>query len=94
MGNGTVIRPHELQRMSAGSAVRHSEFNAYGEEAVHLLQIWIQPSTQGIGPGDEQRVFPLAGKRNRMRLIASPGGDLCSVHIEQNVRIFAAVLDA
>jgi hypothetical protein len=75
MGNSSVIRPGEVQRMSAGTGVTHSEFNPSAEESVHLLQIWITPERAGGAPGYEQREFAEEERRGRLRLIASPGGD-------------------
>src|SRR3954470_20802203 len=74
MGNGSVIRPGDVQRMSAGTGVRHSEFNASRDDPVHLLQIWIEPDVTGIEPGYEEKHFDAAAKRGRLRLIASPDG--------------------
>jgi hypothetical protein len=74
MGNGSVIRPGNVQRMSAGSGVRHSEFNHSQEDTVHLLQIWIEPNVRGIEPGYEEKHFDVAEKRGGLRLIASPEG--------------------
>ena len=93
MGNGTVIRPGEVQRMSAGMGVRHSEANPSKEESVHLLQIWILPKEAGIEPGYEQKNFTETEKRERLRLVASPDGRDGSVTIHQDARIFASLLD-
>ncbi len=93
MGNGTVIRPGEVQRMSAGSGVRHSEFNASASEEVHLLQIWIVPARGGIAPGYEQKFFDAAEKLGRLRLVASPDGSDGSVTIHQDAKLYAALLD-
>lgn len=93
MGNGSVIRPGEVQRMSAGTGVTHSEFNASPNEWVHLLQIWILPNQQGIEPSYEQTLFPMEERRNRLRLIASPDGREGSVTIHQDVAVYASVLD-
>ncbi len=92
MGNTAVIRPGEVQRMSAGTGVTHSEFNASDREAVHFLQIWIRPHTAGIAPGYEQMAFPAAEKRGRLRLVASPDGEAGSVTLYQDVRLYAALL--
>lgn len=94
MGNGSVIKPGDVQRMSAGRGVRHSEFNASPTEPVHFLQIWIVPERTGLPSGYEQRFFGDADKRGRLRLIASSDGREGSVTIRQDVRIFASVLDA
>src|SRR5215813_6354021 len=72
MGNGSTIRPGDVQRMSAGTGVRHSEFNPSHSEQVHFLQIWIQPDAQSIAPSYEEKRFSLEEKRGRMRIIASP----------------------
>lgn len=93
MGNGSVIRPGNVQRMSAGSGVRHSEFNASKTEPVHLLQIWIEPDVTGIKPGYEEKHFTDDEKRGQLRLIASPGGRDGSVTIHQDARMYAALLD-
>ncbi len=93
MGNGSVIRPGDVQRMSAGSGVRHSEFNASQSEPVHLLQIWIEPNVSGIEPGYEEKHFTDDEKRGRLRLIASPNGSDGSVKIHQDARVYAALLD-
>ena len=88
-GGGSVIRPGEVQRMSAGSGVVHSEFNASSGEPVHFLQVWIVPATRGIAPGYEQMAFPAAGP---VRLIASPDGVAGSLRIHQDVRVHAGTL--
>jgi redox-sensitive bicupin YhaK (pirin superfamily) len=93
MGNGSEIRPGDVQRMSAGSGVRHSEFNASSEETVHFLQIWIQPDVQGIPPSYEEKHFPDEEKRGRLRLIASPNGAAGSVSIHQDVHLYAGLFD-
>src|SRR5881628_889592 len=74
LGTGSVIRPGEVQRMTAGTGVRHSEYNASKTDPVHLLQIWIEPARTGLPPGYEQKTFPDAAKRGRLRLIASSDG--------------------
>ncbi len=94
MGNGSAIRPGEVQRMSAGTGVRHSEKNHSPDQPVHLLQIWLLPSEVGIAPGYEQKMFSDEEKRGRLRLVASPGGEDGSVTIHQDARIYAAVLEA
>ncbi len=88
LGNGSVIRPGEIQRMSAGTGIVHSEFNPSRTEPTHLLQIWIRPRVRGLAPSYEQKVVELA--RPGWRLIASPDGRLGSVTIQQNVEVFAA----
>ncbi len=93
MGNGSVIRPGDVQRMSAGKGVRHSEFNASQSAPVHLLQIWIEPNVTGIDPGYEEKHFSDDEKRGRLRLIASPDGRDGSVKIHQNAQVYAALLD-
>jgi redox-sensitive bicupin YhaK (pirin superfamily) len=93
MGNGSIIRPGDVQRMSAGTGVRHSEFNPSPEELVHLLQIWIEPAVTGIAPGYEEKHFDAASKRGRLRLIASSDGRDGSVIIHQDAAVYAALLD-
>ena len=93
MGNGSVIRPGDVQRMSAGTGVRHSEFNPSREERVHLLQIWIEPRITGVRPGYEEKQFGTADKTGRLRLIASPDGREGSVTIHQDAYVHASVLD-
>src|SRR5678816_1625279 len=83
MGNGSVIRPGDVQRMSAGSGVTHSEFNASDRDPVHFLQIWIEPNVRGVKPSYEERRFEPASKRGQLRLIASPDGREGSVTIHQ-----------
>ena len=92
-GGGGVIRPGDVQRMSAGSGVVHSEYNASREEPVHFLQIWIVPDTRGIAPRYEQKAFPLEDRRGRFRLLASKGGREGSVDIHQDANVFGALLD-
>ena len=94
MGNGSVIRRGDVQRMSAGSGVLHSEFNPSAAAPVHFLQIWVQPSTTGGEPGYEQLHYADEEKRGRLRLIASPAGEEGSVSIRQDARIYAVLLDA
>lgn len=93
LGTGSTIRPGDVQRMSAGSGVRHSEFNASQTELVHFLQIWIQPAAHGIEPGYEQKHFAPAEKRGRLRLIASPDAAEGSVSIHQDARVYAGLFD-
>ncbi len=93
MGNGSIIKPGEVQRMSAGTGVTHSEYNTSKKEPVHLLQIWILPSRGGLPTGYEQKYFSDAEKRGRLRLVASPDGADGSVRIQQNARMFASLLE-
>ncbi len=93
MGNGSVIRPGNVQRMSAGSGVRHSEFNHSQEDTVHLLQIWIEPNRQGVEPGYEEKHFDAAEKRGRLRLIANPEGKDGAVQIYQDANVYAGLFD-
>ena len=92
MGNGSVIRPGEVQRMSAGTGVTHSERNPSGEAPVHFLQIWILPEEQGIRPGYEQRAFPEAERRGRLRLLASRDGRDGSITIHQDAALLGTLL--
>jgi len=89
IGTGSVIRPGDVQRMSAGSGVRHSEFNASKIEVVHFLQIWILPDKEGIAPGYEQKHFSNVEKQGRLRLIASPDAQDGSVTIHADARVYA-----
>ncbi len=93
MGNGSVMRPGDVQRMSAGTGVTHSEFNHSPDDPVRLLQIWILPDRKGHQPGYEQKHFADEDKRGRLRLIASHGGDDGSVSLNQDARIFAGLFD-
>jgi len=88
MGNGSVIRPGDVQRMTAGTGVTHSEFNASKTEAVHLLQIWILPARQGLAPGYEQKTFPSTETAGRLRLVASHDGRQGSVTVHQDVHVY------
>lgn len=92
MGNGSIIRPGDVQRMTAGTGVRHSEKNASREESVHLLQIWILPDTVGLEPGYEQKAFGEDERRGQLRLIASNDGRDGSVTVNQDVSLFASIL--
>ncbi|HEX9778393.1 MAG TPA: pirin family protein [Geopsychrobacteraceae bacterium] len=94
MGNGSVIVPGEVQRVSAGTGITHSEFNHSRSELVHLLQIWILPDKEGVKPGYEQRFYPDEEKRGKWRLIASADGRDNSVTIHQDVYLYAALLDS
>lgn len=93
MDNGSVIRPGNVQRMSAGRGVRHSEFNHSQTEPTHLLQIWIEPNVIGIEPGYEEKHFDASEKRGQLRLIASPDGAQGSVTIHQDARVYAGLFD-
>src|SRR5437588_4701506 len=93
MGNGSVIRPGDVQRMSAGTGVRHSEADPSTSDHVHLLQIWIMPNRLGSAPGYEQKFFADEEKRGRLRLIASPDGRDGSVTVQQDARLHAALLE-
>lgn len=93
MGNGASIVPGEVQRMSAGRGVTHSEYNHDREGVTHFLQIWIIPSSTGIAPGYEQKTFPDAEKRGRLRQVASPDGAEGSVTIHQDARMHAGLFD-
>src|SRR6267142_3530339 len=91
-GTSEIIRPGEMQRMTAGTGVSHSEFNPSGSEPVHFLQIWIQPEQEGLKPGYEQRAFPEAERRGKLRLVASRNGSDGSVTIHQDVKLYNALL--
>jgi len=94
MGNGSIIRPGDVQRMTAGTGVKHSEQNASLQQRVHLLQIWILPNTEGLEPGYEQKAFSEDERRGQLRLIASEDGREGSVLVHQDVSLFASVLPA
>ncbi|OON62863.1 quercetin 2,3-dioxygenase [Massilia sp. KIM] len=93
MGNGSVLRYGDVQRMSAGSGVVHSEYNHSKTEGVHFLQIWIEPNVQGGDPGYEEKHFDVASKTGRLRLIASPDGREGSVSLRQDAEIYATILN-
>ena len=93
MGTGSVIRPGDVQRMSAGSGVRHSEFNHAKDQTTHFLQIWIQPDVNGIPPSYEEKHFAAEDKRGRLRLIASADGADGSVLIHQDAKLYAGLFD-
>jgi hypothetical protein len=92
MGTSSVIRPGEVQRMSAGTGIRHSEYNHSQSEPAHFLQIWVLPDRDGLDPGYEQRAFPDDEKRNRLRLVASRDGRDGSVTVHQDLDLYAAIL--
>jgi len=93
IGNRSTIRPGDVQRMSAGTGVRHSEFNGSKTNKVHFLQIWIQPDVSEIPPGYEEKHFDDADKRGQLRLIASSNGEHGSVLIHQDVRVYSGLFD-
>jgi hypothetical protein len=92
LGTGSVIRPGDVQRMSAGSGITHSEFNASDKELVHFLQIWILPERAGIAPSYEQKHFAASERAGRLRLVGSNDGREGSVRIHQDVALYAGVL--
>jgi redox-sensitive bicupin YhaK (pirin superfamily) len=94
MGHGEVIRPGDLQHMTAGTGILHSEFNPSKTEPVHLLQIWIMPEQRGLTPGYSQTHFPAEQRRNRLQLLASHDGRDGSIRVRQDVSMYAATLDA
>src|SRR5262245_26878166 len=93
-GGGGVIRPGEVQHMTAGTGIRHSEANASSTEPVHFLQIWIEPTNYGRPPSYDQKPFPLAERTNRLRLVASPDAREGSLGLETDANVYATVLDA
>ena len=93
MGNGAIMTSGEVQRMTAGTGVTHSEFNPSSDEVVHFLQIWILPETEGLEPGYEQKNFSVNDKSNKLLLIASPTGRDGSIRVHQAVDVYASVLD-
>ncbi len=94
MGNGSIIRPGDVQRMSAGSGITHSEFNASNDSVVHFLQIWLLPTNRGIAPGYEQKSFALTDNENRLRIVASPDGSDGSVKIHSDANLYLGRLRA
>ena len=94
IGTGSIIRPGDVQRMSAGTGIQHSEFNASQTEPVHFLQIWILPEQKGIAPGYEQKTFTEEEKRGRLRLVGSRDGRDGSITIHQDVNLYAASLQS
>jgi quercetin 2,3-dioxygenase len=93
MGNGRAIPPGDVQRMSAGRGVMHSEYNHAPNDTTHFFQIWIQPNVRGIAPSYEQRTFPTAEKRGALRLVASPDGAQASVQLNADARLYAGLFD-
>ncbi|MCU0543852.1 MAG: pirin family protein [Oscillatoriaceae cyanobacterium Prado104] len=93
LGTGAVIKPGEVQRMSAGTGIQHSEFNHSQTDPVHLLQIWILPDTNGLTPSYEQKEFPLAERHGKLRLVAARDARDGAVKVHQDVDLYAAVLD-
>jgi redox-sensitive bicupin YhaK (pirin superfamily) len=94
LGNGTTIRPGEVQRMSAGTGITHSEYNPSPMQSVHFLQIWILPDRNGLPPSYEQRFFPAAEKQSRLRLVAAPDGCNGAITVHQDVRLYLSHLGA
>ena len=94
LGNGSVIRPGDVQRMSAGTGVRHSEYNASDTEPVHFLQIWLLPNRKGVAPGYDQLHFPLADRRGRLVLLVSPDGRDASLAAHQDALLYGTLLEA
>ncbi|ACK67527.1 Pirin domain protein [Rippkaea orientalis PCC 8801] len=92
VGNTSIIRPGDVQRMSAGTGIQHSEYNASKSEPVHLLQIWILPDTQGLNPSYEEKHFSTAEKQGKLKLIGSRNGRETSVTIHQDVDLYASIL--
>ncbi|WP_151633584.1 pirin family protein [Noviherbaspirillum aerium] len=93
MGNGSVLRYGDVQRMSAGTGVRHSEFNHSASDRVHFLQIWIEPNLRGIEPSYEEKHFDAESKQGKLRLIVSPDGRDGSVSVQQDASIYASILN-
>lgn len=93
LGHGAVIRPGEVQRMSAGTGILHSELNPSKTEPLHFLQIWLIPDRDGLAPSYEQKSFPIEERRGRLRLVAAPGGEDGAVTIHEDARLFVANLE-
>jgi quercetin 2,3-dioxygenase len=93
IGTSSTILPGEVQRMSAGTGVRHSEYNADPKGVTHFLQIWIEPNSRGVAPGYEQKAFPAEEKRGRLRLVVSPDGREGSVSMHQDAFLYAGLFD-
>jgi len=92
LGNGSVIRPGDVQRMGAGTGITHSEYNPSKSDVVHFLQIWILPARAGLAPGYEQQHFPAAERQGRLRMVAAPDGRDGTVTVHQDMTLFAALL--
>ncbi len=92
LGSGSTLRPGEVQRMSAGTGIRHSEFNGSPDAPVHFLQIWILPERDGLAPSYEQKAFPLEERRGKLRLLVSPDAADGALRIHQDVRLYGTVL--
>ena len=92
MGNGETVHPHEVQRMTAGTGVLHSEYSSPTDKT-HLLQIWILPEKRNLTPGYEQKFFTPETKQGKLKLIASRGGDDGSIHINQDVALYSSILE-
>jgi redox-sensitive bicupin YhaK (pirin superfamily) len=93
MGNGATIQPGDVQRMSAGTGVRHSEFNHAADDTTHFLQIWILPDREGVAPGYEQKNFPESAKRGRLALVASREGEGGSVKLNADAKLYVGLFD-
>jgi len=93
LGNGSEIRPGDVQRMSAGTGIRHSEFNASSDDPVHFLQIWILPETENMAPGYEQKAFPAAERQGRLRLVGARDGREGALTIHQDVDLYSGLLE-
>lgn len=93
MGTGSVLRPGEVQMMSAGTGVQHSEFNASRKDPVHFYQIWLYPERRGLEPEYDQKAFPLQERKGRLRLIASPDGAQGSLKIHQDARLYSGFVE-
>lgn len=94
LGNGEVLRPGEVQRMTAGTGIRHSEFNPSADEPVHLYQIWVFPRAKNLTPGYEQKALDPAGRKNKLQLVASPDGREGALTIQQDAELYLAELAA
>jgi redox-sensitive bicupin YhaK (pirin superfamily) len=93
IGTGSIIRPDDVQRMTAGTGIQHSEFNASATQPVHFLQIWVLPKTRGLAPGYEQKTFSAEEKSGRLRLVASPDGRDGTVTIHQDLELYAGLFN-